>query len=111
MKFEFATAGRILFGEGRLAEAGAAARELGSRALLVTGSRPARAQPLLDLLQAAGVEAATFAVAHEPAVDDVLAGIQQAHDACCDLVIAFGGGSAIDCAKAIGALAATAGDI
>ncbi len=111
MKFEFATARRILFGEGCLAEVGTLARELGSRALVVTGSQPQRAQPLLGLLAAADVSAQTFAVAGEPAVDDVLRGVAQAQELGCDLVIAFGGGSAIDCAKAISALAANGGDI
>ncbi len=111
MKFEFATAGRILFGEGRLAEVGAAARELGSRAVVVTGSRPQRAQSLLDLLAGAGIRAVTFSVPGEPAVDDVLGGLAQVRENECDLVIAFGGGSAIDCAKAVAALAVNTGDI
>ena len=35
--FEFATAGRILFGSGRVIDAISAAKQMGSRALLVTG--------------------------------------------------------------------------
>jgi alcohol dehydrogenase class IV len=111
VKFEFATANRILFGEGRLAEVGPLACELGRRALVVTGSRPARAQPLLNHLHAAGIAATTFAVTGEPAVDDALAGVQQARAGGCDLVIGFGGGSAIDAAKAIAALVANDGDV
>lgn len=111
MKFEFATANRILFGEGRLAEIGSLARDLGSRALVVTGSRPERAQPLLSLLQSAGIAAATFSVAGEPAVDDALAGVERAQAEGSDLLIGFGGGSAIDSAKAIAVLAANGGDI
>jgi hypothetical protein len=37
--FEFATAGRILFGAGKVKELEAAAAALGERPLLVTGSR------------------------------------------------------------------------
>ena len=47
MRFEFATANRILFGEGALAEIGGIALALGSRALVVTGSTPDRAAPVL----------------------------------------------------------------
>ena len=36
LSFDFATAARILFGEGRIAEAGAIAAELGAHALLVS---------------------------------------------------------------------------
>jgi alcohol dehydrogenase class IV len=37
VRFEFATAGRIVFGPGAVAELPAAARGLGTRALVVTG--------------------------------------------------------------------------
>ena len=37
MRFEFATANRIIFGPGTAREAGRLARELGRRALVVTG--------------------------------------------------------------------------
>jgi alcohol dehydrogenase class IV len=111
VKFEFATAGRIVFGEGRLAEVGPLARPLGRRALVVTGSRPERAARLLELLHGAGVAAETFSVRGEPSVDDALAGAAQARAQGCDLVIGFGGGSALDCAKAIAALAVNDGDI
>ena len=43
--FEFATAARILFGEGTLRQVPAAAASMGRRALLVTGSSPDRAAP------------------------------------------------------------------
>ncbi len=111
MHFEFATAGRIVFGAGRLAEAGALARTLGSRALVVTGAHPERSQPLTDLLAAAEVATARFSVPGEPAVEDALAGVAAAREHGCDLVIGFGGGSALDAAKAIAALAANEGDV
>ena len=47
MSFEFATATRILFGPGQLKEAAPAARELGTRALVVGGRSSARLAPLL----------------------------------------------------------------
>ena len=42
MRFEFATAGRIVFGAGAFAEVGALTKELGQRALVVTGSLASR---------------------------------------------------------------------
>ena len=50
--FEFATAARIVFGAGTLREAAPLARQSGSRALVVTGRDPRRAEPLLALLRA-----------------------------------------------------------
>ena len=44
MKFEFATATRIIFGLGALREVGLLAKEFGLRALVVTGRDVRRAQ-------------------------------------------------------------------
>jgi len=111
MRFEFATAARILFGPGTLAEAAPAARQMGRRALVVTGRTAARAARLLEPLAREGVEAVCFPTPGEPTVDLVRQGARLAREQACDLVIAFGGGSAIDAAKAIAALAANEGDV
>lgn len=102
MRFEFATATRIVFGPGTVREVPAAAREMGRRALLVT-RRSAD-------VQGAGLEGVPFAIHGEPTVDLVRQGMQRAREEACDLVIALGGGSAIDAGKAIAALLANGGD-
>jgi len=109
-RFEFATATRIIFGAGTLREVGPLAAEMGSRALVVTGRKPARATPLLDLLAAQGIEAITFSVAGEPTAEVTRLGTQRAREAGCDLVIGFGGGSALDTGKAVAALLTNGGD-
>lgn len=111
MRFEFATAQRILFGEGAIQDIGALAGAFGRRALVVTGSHPDRAHALLDLLDGAQVRATAFSVAGEPTIADVVAGVKAAHTAGAEVIVAFGGGSAIDAAKAIGALATNPGDV
>lgn len=111
MRFEFATAGRIVFGPGTLNEVGASARPFGARPLVVTGRNPDRASRLLELLAGDGLSATSFAVAGEPSTDCVLAGVKEAREAGCDLVIGFGGGSAIDAAKAIAALLGNDGNL
>src|SRR5579884_360389 len=110
MRFEFATAGRILFGPGRLQEAGKLAADLGRHALIVTGRTSDRAAPLLEQLEASGMEAARFAVAGEPTLETIRQGVEAARQAGCDLVIGMGGGSALDTGKAIAALLANGGD-
>ena len=111
MNFEFATATRIVFGPGTLRQAGAAAKIFGRRAFVVTGRDPRRAGRLLDLLAAEGIAAATCPVDGEPTVEAVSAAVTQARAADCDLVIGFGGGSAIDAAKAVSALLTNGGEL
>jgi len=108
--FELAAPARIVFRAGAVAEVAAAAREGGRHALLVTGRSTARAGVVTGPLAAAGVRWTVFAFAGEPTLDTARAGVAAARDAGCDLVIGFGGGSALDAAKAIAALVANGGD-
>ena len=110
MRFEFATASRILFGAGSAREAARAASRMGRRALLVTGSSAWRAAALSGDLAAGGVESVSFSVAGEPTVGLVRRVAECARQERCDLVICLGGGSAIDAGKAAAALLANRGD-
>jgi len=111
MRFEFATATRIIFGAGAIREAAPAARELGQRALLVTGASAERYQGLADLIEREGVGCIRFPIPGEPEIGMVQAGIELARAGGCDLVIAIGGGSAIDAGKAVAALLANEGSV
>jgi alcohol dehydrogenase class IV len=57
-----------------------------------------------------GITGESFPIHGEPTVDLVRHGTRLARDTGCDLVIALGGGSAIDAGKAIAALLANGGD-
>lgn len=105
--FEFATAGRVVFGAGRAAEVPALAAGFGSRALVCTGSDPARYAAVTAPL---ALPAETVRVAGEPTVDSVRAAIAAARDHGTDVVVAVGGGSVIDVAKAVAMLLANGGD-
>jgi len=111
MKFEFATAARIVFGAGSVNDAGAIAKEFGRRALVVTGRDARRAERILAGLKSGGVGSTTFSVAGEPELETVERGTKLAQAEHCDLVIGFGGGSVLDAAKAIAAMLTNGGGL
>src|SRR3984885_12425002 len=100
--FEFATASRIVFGAGTFAQLDGIAAGYGKRPLFVTGKRP---------LFTGVTFRVTFRVTTEPTIALVREGVEAFRGAGCDLVIAIGGGSAIDAGKAIAAAAANPGDL
>lgn len=104
-RFEFATATRILFGAGVLAEVAPAVKSMGRRVFVVTGKNPDRAQPLLTQLKSSGIEADVFPTSGEPTIALVQSGAEALRAAGCDVVVALGGGSVVDAGKAIAALA------
>jgi len=108
MQFEFATVPRLVFGSGSASMLPAAVREYGSNVLLVRGSSAARAAGLVESLRAEGLYVTEFAIEEEPTVPVIRDGARRAKGQ--DCVIGFGGGSAMDSAKAIAALAPNSGE-
>ena len=108
LRFEFATANRIIFGAGTLKEAGPIVTAHGTKALVVTGRNIQRAASLVKFLT---IPHTTFSVGGEPTLQIVAKGVDYARAERCDVVIGFGGGSALDAAKAIAALSTNVGDI
>lgn len=111
--YDFFAPQRIVFGWGRRSEIGTHAKSLGSRAFVVSGSRTLEANGTIDelcrLLTSADVIVERLTTqTREPEVADVdeatarlrNLGVQPG-----DLLIAIGGGSAIDLAKAVSAMA------
>jgi alcohol dehydrogenase class IV len=111
MSFEFATATRIIFGSGTLSQIGTIARDLGTRALIVTGCDTTRAAQLIKLLRKESIASVLCPVTGEPVLDTITQGVALARSEQCDLVIGFGGGSAIDAGKAIAAMITNDGDL
>ena len=111
MRFEFATASRIIFGNGTRKEAAPLASKMGNRVLLVTGRNIERAEPLSDSLKKSGMKTFIFSIPVEPTIGLIIEGVRAGRQHACDLAIGLGGGSAIDAAKAIAALMTNSGDI
>lgn len=111
MEFEFAAAGRIVFGAGAARTIGSETVQLGRRALVLTGARPERAAPLRRCLEQHHVSCRLFPVAGEPTTALVQDGVELARSAGCDVVVGIGGGSVIDAGKAIAGLMTNGGDL
>ena len=104
--FELALPTHVVFGAGQVVRVGEIARRFGRRALVVTGSASSRQYGTLDrvatYLRQAGVEAVIFnRVQPNPLSTTADEGAALARSEECDLVVGVGGGSAMDCAKAI----------
>lgn len=110
-RFDLATPADIRFGAGRAAELSGALAGLGvTRVLVVTGATTARADPVREALRKNGIDSEVFPVPGEPTVESIRAGVGALRAAGGAGVLGFGGGSALDAAKAIAALAASGTD-
>jgi alcohol dehydrogenase class IV len=116
-KYEFLIPGRIVFGWGRRQEVGRWAARLGRRATIIYGTAQFAQQGLLDELAEwlchEGVTTLRMElVEHEPLVADVdrlAEQLRQDRVGPGDFLLAVGGGSAIDLAKAVAAMAVQPG--
>ena len=106
--FDLAVPADIRFGAGRVSEVPDALAGLGaSRVLELTGRTTSRADEIRSALSKAGISSIPFGVATEPSIERVRAAMTLLADAGCDAVLGFGGGSAIDVAKAAALLASS----
>ncbi|MBI3735728.1 iron-containing alcohol dehydrogenase [Candidatus Sumerlaeota bacterium] len=114
MNLEFGTSRRVIFGAEEFRRAGDLAAEQGKRAYVITG-RSARREGgpwshLVERLAARRVEHESDYVAGEPAVREVDAMTARARKFAPQVIIAIGGGSVLDTAKAVGALLTNGSD-
>lgn len=106
MNFNYFVPVNIRFGAGRIKELPDCIKEYGKKALIVTGRNSARKTGLLDrisaLLKEADIPWELFdEVEPNPLSTTAHRGAQKALDTSCDIIVAVGGGSIMDCAKHI----------
>lgn len=116
MSFHMYVPTRILFGQGQLNQLHA--QEMpGKKALVVVSNgKSAKASGAFDRtmeeLKKAGVETAVYAgIMANPLKSSVMEGAACARENGCDFIVALGGGSVLDAAKAIAAMATNDGDL
>src|SRR4029077_15293747 len=87
----------------------------GTRALIVTDDFMVKSgviAPFLSLLAAGDIPAAVFSgVLPDPSGVNVIDGLAALRASSSDVIVTIGGGSPIDCAKAIGVLATNGGKV
>ena len=116
MIFNYYLPVNVVFGKGRVSEAGIHTKMYGTKALIVTGKSSALKSGLYDKVNTSlineGVETVLFnKVSQNPLTTTAYEGAAVAKENGCDVVVAIGGGSIMDCAKAIAFLAVNDGDI
>lgn len=116
MNFTYNLPVNIIFGCGKVNEVGKIAKPYGKKVLIVTGKSSAKKSGLYDKvknsLEAEGMESVLFdKVTQNPLTTTAIEGAEFAKENGCDTVLAIGGGSIMDCAKAIAFLAVNDGDI
>jgi alcohol dehydrogenase class IV len=111
VRFDLAVPVDIRFGAGRVSEVPEVFARLGaSRVLVVTGRTTSRADTLRSELRETGISSIVFGVATEPSIERVRAAVSLVAESGCDAVLGFGGGSALDVAKAVAVLALSGTD-
>src|SRR6266498_4107399 len=106
--FQFAPTPQIIFGSGSIAELPGLAKNYGNDILLVTGAgsfiHSKHGEYLLHTFEMTGIHFHHVAVMREPSPELIDQTVIRFSDANIRLVIAIGGGSAIDAGKAIAAM-------
>jgi alcohol dehydrogenase class IV len=111
LQFQLTVPTDIRFGAGRASEIPDALAGLGaSRVLVVTGRSTSRADGVRAALTEADISSMVFQVAAEPSIERVRTAVELLAETGCDAVLGFGGGSALDVAKAAAVLATSGKD-
>lgn len=114
--FEFKAPARIVFGLDSARSAGEIARELGSKAPMVLTDAAIYKLGLTDTveksLNEAGLRVETHpGVVTEPTLASIESAVQAYRERECDLIVAVGGGSSMDSAKAVSLLLGNEGKL
>ena len=116
INFSFFLPINVVFGCGKVKEVGNLTKAYGKKALIVTGRSSAKKSGIYDKvnesLKKVGIYTVLFdKVTPNPLTTTAEEGAKFAKENGCDVVVAIGGGSIMDCAKAIAFLSVNSGNI
>ncbi len=115
MNFEFQNPTHLIFGAGSIAKLGETTKRHGNKALIVSGGGSVKRNGTFDKavasLKSAGIQfVECTSIEPNPRLSSVVRGRDIARDEKCNVIIALGGGSTMDAAKAIAAAVMYSGD-
>lgn len=116
INFQYFLPVNIIFGRSKANSVGDIAKAYGTKALIVTGGSSAKKSGLYDRvnksLLAVGIDTLLFdKVKQNPLTTTAAEGAALAKSNNCNVIVAIGGGSIMDCAKAIAFMSVNDGDI
>lgn len=116
INFSFFLPINVVFGCGKVKEVGNLTKAYGKKALIVTGRSSAKKSGIYykvnESLKKVGIDTVLFdKVTPNPLTTTAEEGAKFAKENGCDVVVAIGGGSIMDCAKAIAFLSVNSGNI
>jgi alcohol dehydrogenase class IV len=111
IKFQFATTTQIIFENGSFTLVPGLIKSLGSKVLIVSGKNQKLTNQLSGWLSQLNFEFEIFSINSEPTTQDIENGTDLAKKTACNVIAGVGGGSVIDTAKAIAALATNFGEL
>lgn len=115
MNFNFTAVPRTVFGEGALETAASRLKEFGKKALIVTGkiiTKTGLTAQVQEVLKGQGIDSVVFNdLPGEPTDLMIYAGVEVFKSEKCDFIVGLGGGTPLDSAKAIAAMAVLPGKL
>ena len=115
-RFQYYNPTKVVFGEGEFGRLGAEVKALGDRALLVKQEGPLEEMGVyaeaVKSMEEEGIKVHTLEyITSNPKLSKIREGIALARDEKINVVVAVGGGSAIDAGKAVAIGAPCGGDV
>lgn len=111
INFQFVAATQIIFENGSFHKVPGLIKNLGRKVLIVSGKNQKLSNQLSVWLKNLDIEFEKFSINSEPTTHDIETGTSLAKKTGCNVIAGVGGGSVIDSAKAIAALATNTGEL
>ncbi len=111
INYQFSIPTRIVFGNDSFKKVPDLVYEMGRKVFIVTGKKNTLANQLSQSLNERNIESMVFNINSEPTTEDIVNATGLAKINNCNVVVGVGGGSVIDAAKAVAALATNSGEL